>query len=46
VTGSLPSFYLKQVVQALILRIEGVKRVDNRVAVRDTRDVQLASSTP
>jgi osmotically-inducible protein OsmY len=34
-SGCLPSFYLKQLVQALAHRIPGVSRVVNRIDVRD-----------
>ncbi|TWU29745.1 hypothetical protein [Bythopirellula polymerisocia] len=33
VTGELPSFYLKQVLQTALRDLPGVDRVDNRVAV-------------
>jgi hypothetical protein len=33
VRGSLPSFYLKQLLQNLLKELDGVKRVDNRVQV-------------
>jgi hypothetical protein len=33
VTGCVPSFYLKQVLQELLKRVAGVQRVDNRVDV-------------
>jgi osmotically-inducible protein OsmY len=32
--GSLPSFYLKQVAQEIATRVEGVRRVINRIEVR------------
>ena len=36
--GSVSSFYLKQLVQALVKHIPGVERVDNRVSVILTPD--------
>lgn len=41
--GQLPSFYLKQVVQAVAHRVPGVSRVINHIEVRDSlgRDSQL-----
>jgi hypothetical protein len=33
VTGCVPSFYLKQLLQSELSRIEGVQRVENRVEV-------------
>jgi osmotically-inducible protein OsmY len=33
VTGCVPSFYLKQVLQEILKRVDGVRRVDNRVDV-------------
>ena len=33
VRGCVPSFYLKQVLQGLLKNLEGVQRIDNRVAV-------------
>jgi hypothetical protein len=32
-TGRLPSFYMKQVLQSLLRNLEGVKLIDNRVDV-------------
>jgi len=34
--GHLPSYYLKQVAQTVVARVEGVQQVDNRVQVCDT----------
>jgi len=33
VSGSLPSFYLKQLVQEVLMRVDGVERIDNRIDV-------------
>jgi hypothetical protein len=33
VRGQLPTFYLKQLLQTLLKRLDGVERVDNRVHV-------------
>lgn len=33
ITGTLPSFYLKQVLQTELLRLDGVVRIDNQVQV-------------
>lgn len=38
VTGSVPSYYLKQVLQSELSRIEGVQRVENRLEV-DSRQL-------
>jgi osmotically-inducible protein OsmY len=34
--GSVPTYHLKQLAQAFVQRVAGVKRVDNRLAVRRT----------
>jgi osmotically-inducible protein OsmY len=34
VTGSVPSYYLKQMAQAMVQRLEGIRRVVNLVEVR------------
>jgi len=33
VSGRVPSFYLKQVVQEIVRHLDGVERVDNRIDV-------------
>ncbi len=33
VRGRVPSFYLKQVLQMILLRVDGIRLVDNRVDV-------------
>ena len=33
ITGQLPSFYLKQVLQTELMRLDGVVRIENRVQV-------------
>lgn len=37
VTGQLPSFYLKQVLQSELMRLSGVARIENQVHVDRTR---------
>jgi hypothetical protein len=41
--GVLPSYYLKQVAQALILRLDGVRSVTNLVEVRASNPFQPAA---
>lgn len=33
ITGKLPSFYLKQVLQTIVTHINGIEKIDNRVEV-------------
>jgi hypothetical protein len=37
VRGSVPSFYLKQVLQSVLRQIEGVRGIDNQVMVNSNR---------
>jgi hypothetical protein len=37
--GRLPSFYLKQVLQTALQNVPGVSKIDNRVAVAGSRDL-------
>lgn len=42
VRGSVPSFYLKQVLQAALRDLKGVHRIDNQVTVVSCEDVSSA----
>lgn len=44
VTGKLPSFYLKQVLQTALRDLPGVSRVDNRVAVVSSNGLSSMTS--
>lgn len=37
ITGRLPSFYLKQVAHAVVARLDGVERVDDRIEIVEGR---------
>jgi hypothetical protein len=45
VTGVVPSFYLKQMAQTLILRLDGIHTVRNLVEVRPSDCFQQATDT-
>jgi osmotically-inducible protein OsmY len=34
--GTVPTFYLKQVAQSVVRKLDGVKQIDNRIDVADT----------
>ena len=38
-TGNLPSFYLKQVLQTALQNLPGIARLDNQVQVANSRDL-------
>jgi osmotically-inducible protein OsmY len=38
-TGRLPTFFLKQVAQAIVIRVDGVGKIDNRIEVIDANAV-------
>jgi hypothetical protein len=40
--GSVPTYYLKQLAQAFVQRVAGMRRIDNRLAVRRTGEVLRA----
>ena len=42
VSGKLPSFYLKQVLQTILREVSGVKQVDNRVHVTSATGLSSA----
>ena len=42
--GSVPNYHLKQLAQAIVQRVSGVRRVDNRLAVRWPGEALRASS--
>jgi osmotically-inducible protein OsmY len=44
VEGVVPSFFLKQVLQTLLQRLEGVRSVDNRVTVRSPEGLECSGS--
>ena len=46
VTGTLHSFYQKQVLQTILRDLPGVVRIDNRVEVVDFGESDTASSSP
>lgn len=37
ISGTVPSYYLKQIAQTLVATVEGVTRVENRLEVRTMR---------
>lgn len=43
-TGRLPSFYLKQVLQTAMKTVPGVKRIDNRVDVVSSRGLSSVTT--
>jgi hypothetical protein len=46
VTGTLPSFYLKQVLQTILRDLPGVLRIDNRVEVALSQNSGNTNSSP
>ena len=45
-SGRLPSYYLKQVLQTIVARVPGVREIDNHVAVEPRPPGQEERSTP
>ena len=45
VTGQLPSFYYKQVLQTALQDVDGVSQVDNRISISYFKDLNKAVSS-